>query len=188
VIDYDFEERLIDRIALRESITAACLTPRQKQILRRHLYGQTFAEIAEDEGRSIERVRQIYKQSVRKIRYSVCVKNAGFDKAAFLKHMQGLVQERDRYEQEHLETERAELERMLAGELEPEPPPKPKPSPPPFPIRITLNVSAAPSNPGPPPISAGPVSGWLIARLLDAGEYYQVFNYYRWMLPDQGDG
>jgi hypothetical protein len=186
VIDYGFEERLIERIALREVISAARLDVRQKRVLRCHLHGQTFAEIAENEGRSLQRIREIYKQSVRKIRHRVRADAAGFDKAGFLRHMQGLAQQRDKHEQEYFEAERAELERMLAEELKPakpSPPPLKPPRPPPvFSVSVTLGASTAP-----PPISPGPISGWLIERLLDAGEYYQVYNYYRWMLPDQDD-
>jgi hypothetical protein len=165
VIDYDFEERLVDRIAAREAI-AARLSPRQKLVLRHYLCDETLDEIGRcDEvartgqtGRPIsrERIRQILIQSTNRLRAAFAeapklasakplqtTRNTpppGFDKAAFLRHMQGLIAKREeearkqRDFEEQLarnwrKREREALDRIMRNEeldgLFDPPPPKP---------------------------------------------------------------
>ena len=46
LIDYGYEDRLVDRIAARKAI-AARLTPRQRHVLSRcYHYGETYREVA----------------------------------------------------------------------------------------------------------------------------------------------
>jgi hypothetical protein len=120
VIDYDFEERLVDRIAAREAI-AARLSPRQKLVLRHYLCDETLDEIGRCDdvartgqtGRPIsrERIRQILIKSTNRLRaaFAEAPKLAsakplqttrdtpppGFDKAEFLRHMRGLIAKRE---------------------------------------------------------------------------------------------
>jgi hypothetical protein len=114
VIDYDFEERLVDRIALKEAI-AARLTPRERRVLSRYTrYGETYREIGKHEGRSVERIRQIHQHSIRKLIYPLRIEGRterkpqpqqttrntpppGFDKAAFLRHMRWLIAKREEH-------------------------------------------------------------------------------------------
>ena len=162
MIDYGFEARLIDRIALRECIAAAHLDLRQKRVLRGYLCGQTFVEISRNEGRSIERVRQIFQQSVRKVRRRFLKASAGFDKTAFLDHMRHLAGQRSTAE---LANERASLERMMATEFTPRPPRPVQPPP-----KLPRHVSSA-----------------LIEKLLLAGEFHQVWSYGQHNLVDLSD-
>jgi DNA-binding CsgD family transcriptional regulator len=132
LIDYDFEARLVDRIAAREAIAAAGLTSKQRQVLRRYTrYGDTYREIASREGLSVERIRQHHLRSIDKLRAHLAkpdlprptTRNTpppGFDKAAFLRHMRLLIELREQRalweQQEQARREREEIER--AAELE----------------------------------------------------------------------
>jgi DNA-binding CsgD family transcriptional regulator len=132
LIDYDFEARLVDRIAAREAIAAAGLTSKQRQVLRRYTrYGDTYREIASREGLSVERIRQHHRRSIDKLRAHLAkpdlprptTRNTpppGFDKAAFLRHIRLLIELREQRalweQQEQARREREEIER--AAELE----------------------------------------------------------------------
>jgi DNA-binding CsgD family transcriptional regulator len=129
LIDYDFEARLVDRIAAKEAI-AARLNPKQRRILLRYTrYGETYREISRREGLSVERVRQHHFRALDKLSAHLAKADRpqpttrstpplGFDKAAFLRHMRGLITLRDTQERELFETERTRLERALEYEKE----------------------------------------------------------------------
>src|SRR4029077_2213015 len=101
-----FEERLVDRIAAREAI-AARLTSRQRHVLSRcYRYGETYREVGARDGVSATRINQIHDKAVRLLRrgFAVAPKVAardtlplGFDKAAFLRHMRGLIAKREEH-------------------------------------------------------------------------------------------
>ena len=126
----DYEDALVDRIAVREA--AAALTPRQRRIVGRlWRHGDTCSEIAEREGVSSARIHQINDRAITLMRDHVTAgrrpwqpdapyrpppKTFTFDKAAFLAHMRGLKQFQARREQELIDTEREILDGMLARE------------------------------------------------------------------------
>jgi Sigma-70, region 4 len=166
VIDYDFEERLVDRIAAREAI-AARLTSRQRHVLSRcYRYGETYREVGARDGVSATRINQIHDKAVRSLRrgFAAPPKIAavaptqttrdtpppGFDRAAFLRHMRGLIAKREEKAREQRardeeearnwrKRERDALDQIMRNEevrglFDPPPPQKPKlPPPPPIP-------------------------------------------------------
>jgi hypothetical protein len=135
LIDWDFEDRLVDRIAARELI-AARLTPQQRQVLCRQVrYGETLREIGAHVGLTSARVGQIARRAYRRLdnegapviargRVAAPLAPLNFDRAAFLAHMQGVIERRRLAHREEIARERAELDRLLAREF---PPPIPQP-------------------------------------------------------------
>jgi DNA-binding CsgD family transcriptional regulator len=125
----EYEERLIDRIAIRE--VAARLTPRDRRVICRYYRcGDTYAEIGVREHISTERVWQIERRAIDRMRERVrrvakppmpmplqmAVPLDEFDRAAFLAHMQRLIEMRDRGQFAEFESERRGLAEMLANE------------------------------------------------------------------------
>lgn len=145
MIDWNFEDRLVNRIALREAARRQ-LTSRQRCILRQHALGHTLKEIGEYEGISSARAHQIERRAIEKLQSARAglvlpkmprqtIKHAppSFDKAAFLEHMRLLIQERKRKALFELAIEERELsgwlrrERRQKTQLSPSPSPPPKP-------------------------------------------------------------
>ena len=136
MIDYDFENRLVERIALREIIAAANLDPRQKRVLRRHSCGDVFAEIGRQEGITGARANQIYHRAIEKIRHRRSPvlspkprpeqpSTPSFDKAEFLEHMQRLIVAREVRERDGFDREVHRLNHLLRAEFGPPPAPPP---------------------------------------------------------------
>lgn len=134
MIDYGYEDRLVDRIAANEAI-AARLTPRQRRVLLRYTrYGETYREIAQREGVSVERIRQLHVKALDKLRKPLDAEPVrvaphptmrdtpppGFDKADFLRHMRLLIELRERHaiweRQEQARREREAIEQEIARE------------------------------------------------------------------------
>jgi hypothetical protein len=168
LIDWGFEDRLIDRIAAREAI-AARLTPRQRRVMARTIrYGETTKEVGKREGCSATRINQIVSRSVDRLR-GACVERpiaraapqqttratppTGFDKATFLRHMQGLIVQREAVAREAFQRERRMLDALLAQEL-------------PKPVYLTTpkHIHVAPPPP-PPPAPLGAFQLQFLARL-----------------------
>ena len=106
MIASDYETRLVDRIAAREVIAATNLTAQQRRVLCD--WGRsdaTLEEIGGREGVSKQRIRQIVAGSVSRLE-ARAKPPPDFDKAAFLRHMQGLIVQRAAKEREALEWER----------------------------------------------------------------------------------
>lgn len=157
LIDWGYETRLIDRIAVRQA--AAALTSRERRVLTRY-YGrdETLDEVGKHEGVTKERVRQLITHAIPKLQARIAAEPLrptarttpppGFDKQAFLRHMRGLIEqretlareriaEREAYERDVYARERKSLDAImrreeLAGLFDPPPPPKPKLPPPPY--------------------------------------------------------
>lgn len=185
MIDYDYEARLIDRIAIRE-VAAKRLRPREKRILGRLTrYGETYREVGEREGISPARVRQIHKVALRRIRSPLAfwerktlnlpasrttadTPPPGFDRAAFLRHMEGLIAKREEqareqrareedYARNWRKNERADLDQIMRNEERQglfDPPPPPPPPRPQLSIRLpaqyNIHVYDSPSYTSPP--------------------------------------
>lgn len=66
MIDWDFEDRLIERVQARKAIAEA-LDPRQRRFLRAYTQGATYQDIAKAEGLSANRVRIINLHSVERL-------------------------------------------------------------------------------------------------------------------------
>lgn len=129
-LDWPYEERLINRIALSQAIQKH-LPERRGRFLKKYLAGATYADVAEEEGVSTPRARAITLQAVRELRrFSAGLrapyyrpppqpepaepeKPQGFDKAAFLKHMAFLIENRGRLE---IDREAAQLRDMVRRE------------------------------------------------------------------------
>lgn len=152
LIDWDFEARLIDRIAVKEA--AVRLEPRERRIISRYFrHGETGKEIGDREGICGARVNQIVNRSLRKLQARFTERPEakakpqqttratpppGFDKAAFLRHMQGLIERREAWARALFARERSSLDAIMrweeeAGLFDPPAPPKPKVAPPPSP-------------------------------------------------------
>jgi hypothetical protein len=96
-------------------------------------------EVAQREGVTKELIRGIRNKAECKLQARIAAEPLrptartapppGFDKQAFLRHMQGLIARREAKARETFEWERAALDRMLESEAAP---PKPKPTPPPW--------------------------------------------------------
>lgn len=128
MIDWDFEARLIDRIAVREA--AARLELRERRVLRRRfIYGDSLEDLGERERVSRVRINQIENRAIGKLRDRLA-EPPSFDRAAFLRHMQGLIERRETWARVMFAKERASLERLIEREDGPPPPPPPKPAPP----------------------------------------------------------
>lgn len=67
MIDWDFEDRLIERVDARAA-AAKALDPRQRRLLRAHALGATYRDIAETEGLSAGRIQQINERSIERLR------------------------------------------------------------------------------------------------------------------------
>jgi len=133
----DYETHLVDRISVRE--LAAALTPRERRILCRYFrHDETLREAGQREGISPARTAQIIERSIQRMRTAAArvplrvdpplraralPPPTGFDKAAFLRHMRGLVERRDAQESRALTAEREFLDRLLHDEAIPKPPP-----------------------------------------------------------------
>ena len=151
MIDWDFESRLIDRIAVREA--AARLAPRERRIVARYFgHGETGKEIGDREGICGARVHQIVDRSLRKLRdrfrerpeakakpqqTTRATPPPGFDRAAFLRHMQGLIERREARARELFARERSILDALMRAEeayglFDPPAPPTLAPPPPTF--------------------------------------------------------
>jgi hypothetical protein len=170
VIDYDFEERLVDRIAAREAI-AARLTPRQRHVLSRcYHYGETYREVAARDGVSATRINQIHDHAVRLLCKGFAnqpkiataspqqiTRNTpppGFDKVAFLRHMRWLIAKREEQAREQRardeeearnwrKREREALDRIMRNEEQDglfDPPPPKPPAPPSWPSTPSLQI------------------------------------------------
>ena len=132
----DYETHLVDRISVRE--LAAALTPRERRILCRYFrHDETLREAGQREGISPARTAQIIERSIQRMRTAAArvplrvdpplraralPPPTGFDKAAFLRHMRGLVERRDAQESRALTAEREFLDRLLHDEAIPKPP------------------------------------------------------------------
>ena len=135
MIDWDYEDRLIERISVR-NLAVDHLTPRQRRIVSRYYrHDETLREIGKREGIGPARVGQIANRSIvllqeaaKRPAVSRTTRRSpppGFDKKAFLWHMQHLIVLREREALEAFARERAALDRLLRTEA-----PEPKPSPP----------------------------------------------------------
>ena len=126
MIDYDFEDRLIERIDARKLISTR-LNPRQKHMLCRAVrYGETLREIGEPLGIGGARVGQIVNKAWDKLTNSGVVKPPRtFDKAEFTAHMRGLIKRRVDVEAWAAKWE-AEREAERAAERAKPPPPPPR--------------------------------------------------------------
>lgn len=131
MIDYDFEDRLIERIDARQAIRTG-LSSRQQRFLRLHLQDASLEDIGKVEGVTRERARQIVDKSYRLLRRAVWQSPpvarytpVGFDRRAFVDHMRHLRWMREEEERRRFERERARLAIMVQQELEPPPPPAP---------------------------------------------------------------
>ena len=135
MIDYGYEDRLVDRIAVNEAI--ARLDPRQRRILLRyHRYGETLEEVGRREGVTRERIRSVLGKSYHRLRAPLieqpklsATKPAqttrdtpppSFDKAAFLRHMRLLIGLREQHaiweRQEEARRARERIERQREAE------------------------------------------------------------------------
>jgi len=127
-VDWTFEERLHERIDARRLI-ATRLSPRQRRVLcRSYLHGETLREIAAPDGVSPVRVAQILATATRRLQVASRALPAGrvappspapppgFDRVAFLCHMQGLIARREIKARQDFEAERAVLDGLLEGE------------------------------------------------------------------------
>jgi len=139
----DYETHLVDRISVRE--LAAALTPRERRILCRYFrHDETLREAGQREGISPARTAQIIERSIQRMRTAAASvplrvdpplraralpPPIGFDKAAFLRHMRGLVERRDAQESRALTAEREFLDRLLHDEAILASTPQPKPPP-----------------------------------------------------------
>jgi hypothetical protein len=121
----DYEQRLVERIALR--IAIAKLGERERRILREIVRGNTQAEVGQSEGVSSARVAQIYNCAVGKLRERLHVPHyrsgriaprLPFDRAAFLKHMQGLIEQRARAEEQAFQYECARMRGLIFDEMQ----------------------------------------------------------------------
>ena len=136
MIDYGYEEWLVDRIAAREAI-AARLTPRQRHVLSRcYRYGETYREVAARDGVSATRISQIHDRAMRLLRRGFAdqpkiaavspqqttrdTPPPGFDKAAFLRHMRLLIELREQHAiwERQEEIERREREERHRRQVE----------------------------------------------------------------------
>lgn len=96
-------------------------------------------EVGQHEGVTPERIRGIRNRAEDKLRARIAAEPLkptarrtpppGFDKQAFLRHMQGLIARREAEARETFERERAALDRMLESEAAPPKPTKPTPPP-----------------------------------------------------------
>jgi Sigma-70, region 4 len=177
VIDYDYETRLVDRIAIREA--AAKLAPRERRVIARYFgHDETLREVGEREGICAARVGQIVNRSVRKLRdrfaeqpearakphqTTRATPPPGFNRAAFLRHMQGLIAKREEqaseqrardeeYARNWRKRERDALDAIMRSEeldglFDPPPPQKPKLSPPPLPKPPPVGTWYEPASP-----------------------------------------
>ena len=134
MIDYDFEDRLIERIDARKLI-AARLNPRQKHMLCRAIrYGETLREIGEPLGIGGARVGQIVNKAWDNLTNSGVVEPfarapgtpPGFNNAEFTAHMRGLIKARVDADAWAAKWE-AEREAERAAERAKPPPPPPPP-------------------------------------------------------------
>lgn len=137
MIDYGYEDRLVDRIAAREAI-ASRLTPRQRHVLSRcYHYGETYREVAVHDAVSATRISQIHDRAVRLLRIGFAnppkiaptrpqqatrdTPPPGFDKAEFLRHMRLLIELREQHaiweRQEEARREREAAEQARREEL-----------------------------------------------------------------------
>jgi hypothetical protein len=127
---WEYEQRLIDRIAIREA--AATLTPRLRRVMVGYYHrGETLEEIGNREGCHKERIRQLLQKAERKMCAAVASPKIkaghqlqttartpppGFDKAAFLAHMRGLRDWEATRKLREFEEERGRLAEMLEEE------------------------------------------------------------------------
>ena len=122
----DTEDRLLARIDVRRAL-ATVLTPRQREVVRRvSRLGQTYREAGLDLRISPERVRQLYFKAElllrRRLRRPpaklapVGTPPPGFDRAAFLEHMRGVIARRKAEADAEFERDAAELARMVQRE------------------------------------------------------------------------
>ena len=204
MIDWDFETRLIDRIAARE-LLATRLNARQRSVLcGRYRHGQTLEQVGESEGVSRERIRQIEVGAFRRLlnvplplvpepppsRRIRAPTHDDFDKAQFLHHMQLLIRRREAATREAIERqareeegafkrERQALDRLL-GEEAPPPQPAPKPaSPPPKPAPPPPPLSEFPPLPLPPHHqSPGYIEPWFRPLVIPTLEHMRQIGLY----------
>ena len=158
--DWTFEERLHERIDARRLI-ATRLSPRQRRVLcRTYLHGETLREIAAPDGVSPARVAQILAVALQRLQRppqalprpapATAPAPPGFDRTAFLHHMQGLITRRIVEDSNRRERERQNLDAIMRREEAQglfEPPAPPKPAPPPKPYAPTIYWAPAPRPP-----------------------------------------
>jgi len=127
---WDYEQRLIDRIAIREA--AATLTPRLRRVMAQYYHrGETLEEIGNRENVGKERIRQLLEKGERRMRVALAGPKIttvpplqttaqtfppGFDKVAFLAHMRGLKDWEATRKLREFEQERRRLAEMLEEE------------------------------------------------------------------------
>jgi hypothetical protein len=143
------EDDLILRLDVNRAI-ATRLRPREREIVRDYCrYGRTFLETGALHGLSIERTRQLYARAERRLRVALAEpqqvsRNSrlpiGFDRAAFLRHMRGLIALREERRSREFEDDYALVAGLLQHEREKKRPAAPPPPPPPPPLPQPLNA------------------------------------------------
>ena len=119
----EWETELLERITLRQAIKR--LPERHRRILVAYCrHGETFREIGEHEGISLERVRQLYLRACIILRQRTREpplpkqpdRPPGFDVKAFLEHHQFLIEQREQRARDEIEwaKRREEIARQQA--------------------------------------------------------------------------
>jgi hypothetical protein len=137
------EDDLIRRIDVKRAL-ATRLQPREREIIRDCCrYGMTFREIGALRGFSSARIGQLYARAERRLRVALAEPKqvshngrqpVGFDRAAFLRHMRGLIALRDEHRSREFEDDYAVVAGLLQHEREKKRPAAPPPPPPPLPV------------------------------------------------------
>jgi DNA-binding CsgD family transcriptional regulator len=156
-----YERQLVDRIAVREA--AAQLTLRQRQVLHGYYrLDESRKEIAGRLNLSAPRIAQLHERGLKMLRARLTARPwppplpaprppPGFDKAAFLRHMIRLKEDKARRAAELFTEERDGLEAMLARERREREPPKPyEPTPWPKPLNYPITFTVVGPKPAPP--------------------------------------
>jgi hypothetical protein len=184
------EDALIRRIDGRRAITRALRDrpPRERTILRGLWHDDlTFAEVGLRHGITGTRVRQISLKAMDRMQAAVVAAPrtlprydlpAGFDRAAFLHHMRGLIRRRSEAREEAKEhawkREMAVMDHFVSLAT-PKPPTPPQPPTPP--LRISLPVSYVVTPPyTPPPSSAADLAEYALQMFMSIRQPYMPGN------------
>ena len=129
MIQWDWEDRLHERLDARKLIRE--LPPRERRIFcARLIEGRFGEELAAEEGCSAARIAQITYRALRRLQQRSVSRETlkpeadtprqtapnGFDRAAFLAHMRGLIARREHEKQRIFERERMSLDAMLGDD------------------------------------------------------------------------
>jgi hypothetical protein len=146
------EDDLIRRIDVKRAI-ATRLQPREREIIRDYCrYGRTFRESGALRGLCLERTRQIYARAERRLRVALAEPQqvsrngslpAGFDRAAFLRHMRGLIALREARRSREFEADYELVSGLLQRERARKRPAAPPPPSPPLPQPLNAHSEAA---------------------------------------------